>query len=481
MKLSMSIIGRALAHHDPEYHIQEDTLSIRGVRFLSDMSQQSSREFVYIGAASGYFQDPRYADALILANGPNHILCRGSEYEELLNEVLGVFDTCNALEQRLTTLAAHGRPLEEMMTAAGELLRDCFLVFALDGSLLAVSHLDRLPDQRLLENIRTMRNIGSSAIGNILVDRQGRVSHDLTDQPQYLHPADTPEVGSVSMYLRREGERVGFLMYFASGEQEIDLGICLEPVLAGFLAEAAEFTALASPHQANRSILQQLLDGVSLSPEVVRKPAEHIRMGSAACLMVFQSRAIQNHTMRQVLMDELEGSGIPCLTCQREEKVVILTDESRVADMIARLGRQLPESNLSLGISMPVQRLELLTVAWRQALFALNAGEGPGIRTCRDLALPWLLQCLRREDMTPDLVHPALKALEKYDADTGAELLPTLREYVLSGCRQAETAERLHVHLNTLKYRLRRIEELTGADFRDPEEVFYLRLSMALQ
>ena len=149
MKLSMSIIGRALAHHDPEYHIQEDTLSIRGVRFLSDMSQQSSREFVYIGAASGYFQDPRYADALILANGPNHILCRGSEYEELLNEVLGVFDTCSALEQRLTTLAAHGRPLEEMMTAAGELLRDCFLVFALDGSLLAVSHLDRLPDQRL--------------------------------------------------------------------------------------------------------------------------------------------------------------------------------------------------------------------------------------------------------------------------------------------------------------------------------------------
>ena len=35
----------------------------------------------------------------------------------------------------------------------------------------------------------------------------------------------------------------------------------------------------------------------------------------------------------------------------------------------------------------------------------------------------------------------------------------------------------MHIHLNTLKYRLQRICEITGADLKDQEEVFYLQLS----
>jgi len=38
----------------------------------------------------------------------------------------------------------------------------------------------------------------------------------------------------------------------------------------------------------------------------------------------------------------------------------------------------------------------------------------------------------------------------------------------------------MHIHLNTLKYRLKRITELTGVSFRDPSENFYLQLSLRL-
>ena len=129
---------------------------------------------------------------------------------------------------------------------------------------------------------------------------------------------------------------------------------------------------------------------------------------------------------------------------------------------------------------MPVQNYSKLSVAYRQALFALNASAGPGLRRCRDLALPYLLLTLKEDEMSAHLLHPALEILKKYDRENDTELFGTLRAYVETGCSQRDTAGLLHVHLNTLKYRLGRLLELTGVDFKNQEEVFYLWLSLRI-
>lgn len=47
--------------------------------------------------------------------------------------------------------------------------------------------------------------------------------------------------------------------------------------------------------------------------------------------------------------------------------------------------------------------------------------------------------------------------------NANAELTPTLTVYLLdAGSSMAETARLLYVHLNTVKYRLRQVQELTG-------------------
>lgn len=44
-----------------------------------------------------------------------------------------------------------------------------------------------------------------------------------------------------------------------------------------------------------------------------------------------------------------------------------------------------------------------------------------------------------------------------------AELIPTMTTYLLdAGSSMAETARLMYVHLNTVKYRLRQVQELTG-------------------
>jgi sugar diacid utilization regulator len=60
--------------------------------------------------------------------------------------------------------------------------------------------------------------------------------------------------------------------------------------------------------------------------------------------------------------------------------------------------------------------------------------------------------------------------------DGRTELLETLRAYVDAGFNQREAARRSFVHFNTVAYRLRRVEELLGVEFRDP----YARLDLTL-
>ena len=56
----------------------------------------------------------------------------------------------------------------------------------------------------------------------------------------------------------------------------------------------------------------------------------------------------------------------------------------------------------------------------------------------------------------------------------GAELQTTLRTWFDEGMRVEDAARTLHVHPNTLRHRLRRFEEATGANLRRPTDLVEL-------
>ena len=52
-----------------------------------------------------------------------------------------------------------------------------------------------------------------------------------------------------------------------------------------------------------------------------------------------------------------------------------------------------------------------------------------------------------------------------YDEKTDGELMPTLRKLLDSNVNMKSTADSLFIHVNTLYYRVNKIEELLGIDF----------------
>jgi hypothetical protein len=73
-----------------------------------------------------------------------------------------------------------------------------------------------------------------------------------------------------------------------------------------------------------------------------------------------------------------------------------------------------------------------------------------------------------------------LAPLLAYDRDHGTELVPTLEVFL--GCSGSWTraAETMFVHVNSLRYRIRRIEELTGRSLRSLEDQAALLLALRL-
>ena len=71
-----------------------------------------------------------------------------------------------------------------------------------------------------------------------------------------------------------------------------------------------------------------------------------------------------------------------------------------------------------------------------------------------------------------------LGPLAEYDARRGAELLPTLRSFLACDGSWSACASRMYVHVNTVRYRISRIEALTGRDLSAlPDRVdFFLAL-----
>jgi hypothetical protein len=74
------------------------------------------------------------------------------------------------------------------------------------------------------------------------------------------------------------------------------------------------------------------------------------------------------------------------------------------------------------------------------------------------------------------LVHPAIVILTRYDRTKKSTLRDFLFVYIMSDCNIAATAKKLYLHRNTVIYRAKRIQELTGLSLDNGE----LRVSLAL-
>ncbi|ORT58045.1 PucR family transcriptional regulator ligand-binding domain-containing protein [Streptomyces sp. CB03238] len=143
------------------------------------------------------------------------------------------------------------------------------------------------------------------------------------------------------------------------------------------------------------------------------------------------------------------------------------------------------DGRLTLGVSAAVHSAEGLRGALEEARHARRVAAARPGRVCaaghHELASHVLLLPFVPDDVRRAFTARLLDPLRDYDRRHRAELIPTLEAFLDSDGSWTRCASRLHLHVNTLRYRVGRIEQLTGRDLSRLEDKldFFLALRMS--
>jgi hypothetical protein len=213
-----------------------------------------------------------------------------------------------------------------------------------------------------------------------------------------------------------------------------------------------------------QSLLEEILaDPLATGPE----PSDRIAVahtGDEAVALVPLPAVSSEHDGSEsgILADAL-------LECVRDPLSAGLDDDGRV----------------TLGVSASVHSAEGLRGALEEARHARRVAAARPGPVCaaghQELASHVLLLPFVPDDVRRAFTARLLDPLRDYDRRHRAELIPTLEAFLDCDGSWTRCAARLHLHVNTLRYRIGRIEQLTSRDLSRLEDKldFFLALRMS--
>lgn len=163
----------------------------------------------------------------------------------------------------------------------------------------------------------------------------------------------------------------------------------------------------------------------------------------------------------------LSRAGAPYLVSRTDGGVLLLLEEDPGRD-VRHLRKAIAErvgDPVRLGAGGPVGP-EDVGRSLREARYALQVCrlEGWDSAGFEDLGTYRLLLSMADPDALRAFADALLGPLDAYDRDHHGELQASLRGFLQHNARWETAAAELYVHRHTLRYRMRKVEELTGRD-----------------
>jgi DNA-binding PucR family transcriptional regulator len=183
----------------------------------------------------------------------------------------------------------------------------------------------------------------------------------------------------------------------------------------------------------------------------------------------------------------------PAAVFEREDAIyVVLSDPDdvsaeRIKEYTMAIKQELDVSGRSAGVRIahagPHRGVAGVRLAVRQAQYALHVlgvlGRTGKPHAFSDLGVWTLLGRVGDADHLTSFATGVLGVLIEHDRDRQSQLVDTVRTLVECNFHYRTAAELLFTHPNTLRYRMSRINELTGLDFADADD--RLKVEIALR
>lgn len=308
-----------------------------------------------------------------------------------------------------------------------------------------------------------------------------------SEAPLRISPIDEIGLGErVAVAIRKESQVLGYIWLVAGENDPQPDYICEELAKA---AKAAK-TKLLQLHMTHRKaeigqqeFFRQLLSGDLKTDSEVKRLAEEqgIALPPLFCVGILPfSDEIADKQQQQIqyMITTTLQKRIALHAIDRDRLLVLEAVPARLPPMqtpsaLMLLADQLSQrfdcATLPGGCGAVYDDYARMTASCEEAQTVIRLRRSfpdalKAVQRYAELGYYRLLPDVQRHRQDHFYENECLQRLEAYDAEHNGDLLRTLEVYLAHDSNMKESAEALHVHENTLSYRLKRIAQIGGID-----------------
>jgi sugar diacid utilization regulator len=272
-----------------------------------------------------------------------------------------------------------------------------------------------------------------------------------------------------------------------AGELEL---FALEHGAVVLAMELAHLRGLAETElRLRRDLVDDLLAGTDDDSALLRATALGHDLSRPHWVAVVRWRGAPEQALARAVGPAVSGTAADgVLVARRSGSVVLIGARADPAEtgppwdtLYQRVAKAMRSPEGAIGVGRTCGAPSELPRSYEEAKRALRlrerSGTPRGVTMFDELGIYRLLGDRDATGEIDEFVREWLGPLIDYDADNRSDLVATLWQYYECGGNYDATAQALTIHRSTLRYRLRRIRELSGHDLRDVDTRLNLHIA----
>lgn len=225
-------------------------------------------------------------------------------------------------------------------------------------------------------------------------------------------------------------------------------------------------------------ILSDLLNGSAKEKQVIESQLKNLNkmLCKNLYLITIRNKQVNSKQMQLKYIKSIIDNilNVPMSLIYNNDLVVLIShdkDEFLPEKYYNQLVHLMAEYNLYAGVSELFSDISQLKKHYNQAIIAVKLGqrieEKKHVFHYKDYLIYHLLDSISSEQNLKDFCNPLILQLTEYDSIYSTDYCQTLYYYIMSNMNITLISKFFDVHRNTIKYRLKKIEEILNISLDD--------------
>jgi len=500
MKLNLQILAHRVADLNPTFCAQQNSeLLLSDIRLLKDQTQLSP-DHLYLCAWENLPRSPNISGLAFVVLGGGAAACQyleqsgasgiildgDADFFLVLERIQDTFLFYHRLFDELTKAILQDEPFVSLLNICTRFFDSPVMLFDASLSLIAISTNVAVPetDRDFQETLST----GFSSVPLMSELKRRGLTSLLNASPVALFMEPGPGYAPfISTNFFDQGERIASLSIVQTVVPLSSAQLGLADAITGLLAPKIlkHFHSLTHQRILLKECIESLLGGKEIDPAWLSATLVQFGWGIQddylLLRIVWPQHAVQNGTVehsKNVYADLFPG----CITLDISDTFVMVVHGKEVwsgnTRPLAALQELLATDDARCGASLPFRNFMVLREQFQMAGAALDfAKPGNCLAHYADIMHQHLFAELAKNWPLQSFCLSEVIKLHEQDRKAGGYYIQSLLVYLKHERSLKAAAKELHIHRNSLVYRLNQIQKVTGMNFNDPRTRLHALLS----